>query len=136
MHRPGVAGAVLFPTELSSFVQEPSERTKTMRRTIASKKRRDLFLAKAKELLIDLGADQEGDGYILQTKAGRLMLHPDDFDGEGVGTVFSRFDDPQTARQFVDCNRFSGKWNHHYFNGWTVETAIADLSAQLRRMLP
>ena len=90
----------------------------------------------AKQLLLDLGAEQNDDGrYILTTKAGRLTLHVSEWEGEEVGTVFSRFADPQAARQFVNCNRFSGKWNHHYFNGWTVETAIADLASQLRRIL-
>ncbi len=97
---------------------------------------RQLFLAKAKALLLDLGAEPQGDDFTLQTKAGPLRLHPSDDEGEEVGTVFSRFDDPQAARLLVDCNRFSGKWNHHYFNGWTVDTAIADLSAQLRRVTP
>ena len=107
-----------------------------MPRAMTRKKRRELFLAEAKQLLIDLGAQQVGDGYILHTKAGRLTLHPDDHDYAGeVGTVFSRFDNPQAARRFVDCNPHSGKWNHHYFNGWTVETAIADLASQLRRIL-
>jgi hypothetical protein len=54
---------------------------------------------------------------------------------DGLGTVFTRFDDPKTARQLVDCNRFSGKWNHHYFDGWTVETAINDLSVWLKKVL-
>jgi hypothetical protein len=64
------------------------------------------------------------------------MLHPDNHYSAGeVGTVFSRFDNPQAALQLVDCNRFSGKWNFHYFTGWTVETAIADLASQLRRVL-
>jgi hypothetical protein len=97
---------------------------------------RQLFLAKAKALLLHLGAVQQRDDFILQTRVGPLRLHPSDDESEEVGTVFSRFDDPQAARQLVDCNRFSGKWNHHYFNGWTVETAIADLSAQLRRVTP
>ena len=73
--------------------------------------------------------------FTLQTKAGRLRLHPDADQHDGPGTVFTCFDDPQAARQFVDCNRFSGKWNFHYFDGWTVETAIKDFSARLRLVL-
>ncbi len=102
---------------------------------LTRKKQRELFLAKAKKLLLDLGAKQEGDEFILQTKAGRLKLHPSEYEGEELGTVFARFDDPQAARQFVDCNRFSGKWNHHYFDGWTVETAIDDLACQLQKVI-
>jgi hypothetical protein len=56
MHRPGFAGAVLYPTGLSSFVREGSERTMTMPRTITRKKRRELFRAEVRQLLIDLGA--------------------------------------------------------------------------------
>jgi hypothetical protein len=97
---------------------------------------RKLFLSKAKALLLDLGATQDGDDYVLQTKAGRLKLHVSNYEGEEVGTVYARFDDPDTAKLLVDCNRFSGKWNFHYFDGWTVESAIADLSAQLRRVTP
>ena len=75
------------------------------------------------------------DRFTLQTKAGKLLLHPDENDTIGLGTVFTCFDDPQAARQLVDCNRFSGKWNFHYFDGWTVETAMDDLSAQLKGVL-
>lgn len=100
-----------------------------------TKKQRQLFVAKAKALLLDLGAKQRGDDFTLQTKAGKLILHPDENDTIGLGTVFTRFDDPQAARQLVDCNRFSGKWNFHYFDGWTVETAMDDLSDQLKGVL-
>jgi len=100
-----------------------------------TKKQRQVFLAKAKELLLSLRATQKGDDFTLQTKAGTLTLHPDSNDTIGLGTVFARFVDPNAARQLVDCNRFSGKWNHHYFDGWTVKMAIYDLSVQLKKVL-
>ncbi len=103
-----------------------------------TKKQRQLFVAKAKALLLDLGAKQDGGEvyrFTLNTKAGRLLVHPDENDTIGLGTVFTCFDDPRAARKLVDCNRFSGKWNFHYFDGWTVETAIDDLSAQLKGVL-
>lgn len=31
------------------------------------------------------------------------------------------------SRSVLDCNRFSGNWNAHCVDGWTVETAINDL---------
>jgi hypothetical protein len=55
--------------------------------------------------------------------------------GIGLGTVYARFDDPQKARLLANCNRFSGKWNAHYFDGWTVETAVDDLRRRLRMVV-
>lgn len=99
------------------------------------KKERERFVTKVNELLLNLGAEQQEDRFVLQTRAGGLTLHPTENTTEGLGTVFTRFDDPQAARQLVDCNPYSGKWNHHYFGGWTVETATDDLSAQLKKVL-
>jgi hypothetical protein len=64
----------------------------------------------------------------------RLTLHPST-DTIGLGTVFARFDDPEIARQMVDCNRFSGKRNFHFVDGWTVEAAIYDLLTRLRMVM-
>jgi hypothetical protein len=101
------------------------------------KKDRQRFVKQATALLLSLGAIQDDGSYpfVLQTKAGRLRLHPEQNRTEGPGTVFTRFDDPQAARQLVDCNPFSGKWNFHYFDKWTVESALADLSFWLGRVL-
>ena len=73
-----------------------------------TKKQRLLFFAKAKELLLSFRAEQRGDDFILKTKAGRLTLHPADNQTIGLDTIIDRFDDPLTARQLVDSNRFSG----------------------------
>jgi hypothetical protein len=99
------------------------------------KRERQRFVKEAKALLLSLGADPKGDDFVLQTKAGTLTLHATENRLDGVGTVFTRFDDPKAARQFVDCNPFSGKWNHHYFDGWTVESALSDLKYQLGKVL-
>lgn len=102
------------------------------------KKERQRFVQKAVELLLNLGAKQnEGELYrfILQTKASILHLTPEENQSIGLGTVFTRFDDPQAARQLVDCNKFSGKWNFHYFGGWDEETAIADLTFWLGKVI-
>lgn len=101
-------------------------------------KQRRLFFTNAVKLLLDLGAQQEDSEpyrFTLPTKAGLLRLHPSSHKTDGLGTLFTRFDDPQTARQLVGCNPFSGKWNHHYFHGWSVEAALEHLTAQLRRVL-
>jgi len=106
-----------------------------MRKTVFNKRQRERFLRLATELLCGLGAEPDGDSYLLRTRAGRLVFHPTGHRGEGLGTVFGRFDEPEAARRLVDCNPFSGKWNHHYFGGWTVESAIADLSAEFGKVL-
>jgi len=107
-------------------------------KTLALKKQRRLFLAQATKLLLDLGAQRDGGEtyeFTLPTKAGLLRLHPEEDRLDGLGTVFACFDDLQAAQKLVNCNRFSGKWNHHYFEGWAAEVAIDDLSAQLRTVL-
>ena len=103
------------------------------------KKERERFLKKATQLIVSFGAELHGDDeFILQTKAGKLTLHPtQNADTDGPGTVFARFDNPKAARALLpDCNPCSGKWNHHYFgDGWTVESALDDLAFQLRRVV-
>ncbi len=102
------------------------------------KKDRERFVKKATQLLLDLGATQDGNAaylFTLQTKAGRLRLHVTENTTTGPGTVFTRFDDPKAARELVDCNEHSGKWNFHFFDG-TVEQAIESLSFWLKRVLP
>ena len=102
------------------------------------KKDRERFVKMATQLLLDLGAKQDGGmGYpfTLETKVGLLRLHVTENTTSGPGTVFTRFDDPKAARQFTDCNAHSGKWNHHYFDG-TVEAAIENLTFWLRKVLP
>ncbi len=93
------------------------------------------FIQKAKALLFSLGAKQHDKEFVLQTKAGRLSLHLVSTETSGLGSVFARFDDPHQAGRMVNCNRFSGRWNHHYVDGYTVETAIDDLSSRLKMML-
>lgn len=103
-----------------------------------TKKERQRFVQKAVELLLSLGAKEiEGKLYrfSLQTKAGCLNLTPEENQSIGLGTLFTRFDDPTAARKLVDCNRYSGKWNHHYFDGWDAETAVADLKFWLGKVI-
>ena len=95
-----------------------------MKTKLASKKPRQQFIAKATALLLDLGAKARDFDFALQTKAGLLKLHPTENLVEGLGTVFTRFEDPNTAKELVDCNPCSGKWNHHFFAGWSVDSAL------------
>ena len=106
------------------------------RNKLAPKKQRQLFLAKVAALLLDLGATPSDYDFALQTKVGLLKLHPSENHCEGLGTVFARFESPQAARELVCCNPYSGKWNHHFFAGWDVESALNELAYQLKKVLP
>jgi hypothetical protein len=104
-----------------------------------AEKQRQQFLAKIIELLQSVGAVETDSTYrfSLETKAGRLTLHPDPNDTMGIGNVFTRFDDPPRAVAILGqaVNQHSGKWNHHYFDGWSVEAALADFEIQIRTVL-
>jgi len=107
-----------------------------MRTKLAPKKQRQRFIARVAAMLLDMGAEPRDYEFALQTKAGLLKLHPTENQVEGLGTVFSRFEDPKAAKELVNCNPFSGKWNFHFFAGWSVESALEELAFQLRRILP
>jgi hypothetical protein len=94
------------------------------------------FRIQADALIESLGAKPVDEWYPwrLKTKAGPLSLRVDEEVASVIGTVFTRFDSPPDAEELVDCNPYSGKWNHHYFDGWTVESALRDLSHQLRKV--
>ena len=109
------------------------------RTKLAPKKQRQLFVAKVIQLLLDAGAKPDGGEVYpltLQTKAGRLELFVTENMTEGLGTMYACFDDPQAARQLVDCNPFCGKWNFHFFAGWDVDSALNELAYQLKKVLP
>ena len=102
------------------------------------KQERQRFVKKVTQLLLDMGASKTGARFTpSRCRPGQVVCCsiPMRTSFDGLGTLYTCFDDPQAARQLVDCNRFSGKWNHHFFDGWTVETALHDLSVQLRRVL-
>ncbi len=102
------------------------------------KQERERFVKQATQLLFDLGAQQSewlGYEFAIQTKVGLLHLRVTENTTQGPGTVFTRFDDPEAARELVDCNPASGKWNHFYFDG-TVEEAINNLAFWLKKVMP
>ncbi len=115
---------------------------KTRAVTKATKKTKRAFQDGARKILESLGATlAPGEfplhGWRLETRFGGLGLTIDPgFSGSGPGTVFTRFDDPARARKGVSCNQYTGKWNHHYFTGVTLETALEDLEGQLCSVLP
>lgn len=102
------------------------------------KQERERFVKLATQLLLDLGAEQSercGYEFTIRTKVGLLNLLVTENTTTGPGTIFTRFDDPEAARELVDCNEHSGKWNHHYFSE-TVEQAIENLSFWLKKVVP
>jgi acetylornithine deacetylase/succinyl-diaminopimelate desuccinylase-like protein len=102
------------------------------------KRDRQRFVKQANKLIESLGGvhRERHNEWELETRFGRLVLHVTENYVGGPGTVFTRFDDPSIAKRNVCCNRCSGKWNHHYFEEWTVETALVDLEYRLRKVLP
>ena len=102
------------------------------------KRDRQRFVRHCQDLIISLGGVRsEGfNEWELQTRYGRLGLTVRENATTGPGTVYTRFDDPTTAHPHTGCNPHSGKWNHHYFDGWTVDTAVIDIEHCLRSVLP
>lgn len=94
----------------------------------------------AKEFLISEGAvaiphGSFGTIYALQTIVGTLTLH---ICVSGYLTVFSKFnrrEDIEAAREILDINPHSGKWNHH-FGIMPVDKAIAEFKHQIARITP
>jgi len=90
------------------------------------------FTKKA-EAVIQKHGGQPDDGtyeWKMETRFGPLHLSIDN------DSVMTRFDFPHLAHPELGCNPYSGKWNHHYFNTWTVEQAVADLDEKLTRITP
>lgn len=101
----------------------------------AKLKLREQFAVLAVEAIKSHGGtptDEARREYTMPTKYGPLWLHvvPDFGD---IGTVFTRFDNNVLAAPQTGCNKFSGKWNHHYFT-WDLEMAIQDLRYNLGRV--
>ncbi len=102
------------------------------------KRDRERFVRRCNELIASLeGIRSEGIyQWELSTRYGLLGLTVRENRLEGPGTVFTRFDCPIAARRHTNCNPYSGKWNHHYFDGWTAESALDDFEHRLRSVLP
>ena len=109
---------------------------------------RDRFITKANALIGSLGATMGDDGrWHLETQVGELTLSVDDgkYQKVGPGTVFTRFQEPKRAIKVVrgahgnavhsTVKPYSGKWNHHYFSGWSVVDALEDLEHRLRGVI-
>lgn len=107
--------------------------------TLAAKRDKERFVKACEALIVELGGTRQ-DGlndWTIDTRFGALGLTARENPARdtGPGTVFTRFDDPTAAGRTVNCNPFSGKWNHHYWKGWTADAAFTDFAWQLRRIL-
>jgi len=105
------------------------------------KKKLNPFVPQVEEWLLSIGAKRTPDAlnlFSLDTKAGRLGITPrENIVAGGPGCVFCRFDDPDAAQEILGiraCNPYSGKWNHHYFDPWTLEAALKDLKYWFRNI--
>lgn len=58
-----------------------------------------------------------------------ISLHDDTSE---IYSIFMRFDDPQSAKQVVDCNPYSGKWNIHER---TEEDALNEFYERINQVL-
>ena len=53
----------------------------------------------------------------LETKYGPLLIHVEENENSRTATTYAcyaRFMDVEKARDHVDCNPYSGKWNFHF----------------------
>lgn len=104
-----------------------------------NKRDQQRFVREATSLIEKYGGVANGNhnddhyDWTMETKYGRLVLRVEDEQVGGPGTVFTRFDEPDRAYGDLNCNPYSGKWNHHYFEG-TVKAALVDLEYQLKRV--
>jgi hypothetical protein len=110
----------------------------------ATAKDRQAFALKAREVIRQAGGREQPDDtglyplVITDTKCGPLYLHVADAGSHGLGFVAGRFRDVERAVAVLGVNavnRYSGKFNHHYFSPWGVDDAVADFSRSLRRVL-
>lgn len=46
-----------------------------------------------------------------------------------------RFESVSLAKGYVDCNPFSGKWNHHFFGAMTMDTIMSELNHLFRSII-
>jgi hypothetical protein len=75
-------------------------------------KAQEFFQRNVREFLESVGATKNNDGFVLTTPIGLLNIH---IYGNWIAC---QFDDVPAATVFTKgvSNRFSGKWNWHYYN--------------------
>lgn len=69
--------------------------------------------------------------YEVQTKYGSLLVRPEAQENSRTARVYScycRFQDVDKAKDHVDCNPYSGKWNFHH---WVTDASPEHLALQI-----
>ena len=96
-----------------------------------TKKQKEKWFTGVNRILQELKAKYTGvTVYSLDTIAGELRLHIDYDVSCGVLSVFAKFEDVEKAKQVVDCNPYSGKWNYH--TSATVEVALMEFEERIQ----
>jgi hypothetical protein len=98
---------------------------------VSSKREKTKFVRQIEKHLTSLGGSQGPPevglyDWTIETKYGilRIRIDTDGPRNSGPGMVYARFDDPKRARSAgVDCNQYTGKWNHYYGRGWAPPMA-------------
>jgi len=94
-----------------------------------SQKNNKTFIDNVCKGLIEIGANKIYDlfpdhiSFMLETSVGKLRLRVET-DNVHCYTVFSKFEDVESAKQKFDCNPFSGKYNVHLGCENDVESVI------------
>lgn len=95
------------------------------------------FEQSARRYLLAAGASEVGPlEYLLETTAGTLRVHVyDDWLAcrfQDVGKALAVLSGPSLGR----LNRWSGKWNFHFFGEWTVDEAVMEFDREVGELLP
>jgi hypothetical protein len=86
-----------------------------------TKKQSKEFNSKVNSLLLEKGFKfLEDDGrclsYEIDTQLSKYVIHLYPQDGT-IYSIFGRFDNPNEAKNSVECNPFTGKYNFHSIDG-------------------
>lgn len=122
------------------------------KRKLSTKAQRREFYETVCSRLLELGAvvrreDTLGPEFAIETELGELWIWPDKADIESglmLGSIFCRFQEPDRACERLNprrelgggVNPYSGKWNHYYSHGTSVEYSLDVFFSQLTALLP
>ena len=73
--------------------------------------------------------------YELETKAGKLNITTHEPEASKVFSLYCSFDEADKAKQLIKenrLNRYSGKWNFHY---WSADEVISRFKTEIEPIL-